>query len=388
MSRLLSDILGAPEPTFSHEIDRLERISGHPKIDLRLISDVKVDTKKLLERLEMDPNDTTMVELYYGLQRNILLTNNKLAKSLGIGNDDSPEQVIKACIKYVERMLSDREVWSIKNVSAKQQLSANIPKKLLKALGLRSLESALKREPICELTFLSQLIETTSWRENFYTLALRLTSNDFTKKKIMIAVIDQRRQQRLSVAKHTLKHFVYKHEETGSLLVAVPGRRFRGDVIFFVDSLIRESNSLIRWGAFAKLLSMRPDFAKWLVSLRRNGLDATSSLYFNFSWGPMHALLEKHAQQAKPPIFEPHIYDEDVLSIDTTSFNDHPPYLVHKENNFIVSANTSDVILNAINQTPIEKSATIYGQRALYDELFSRYLQQEAILDDVLRMST
>ncbi len=386
MSRLISDIIGAPEPTFTHEIQRLERLAGYPKEDLRLISDIHQHAGKISARLGLDATDTTPDELYFALQKWSLEQNEQFAKKLQITPEDSPQNMVDACIKYTQKIIGKRTVWGLKNVTAKNYLKAHPPKKLMKILGLRSVDSALKREAPGMLLFLATITEPSSWVEEYFHAALKTTSNDFDKKKIEITSIDDRRQKLLKKSNHNLRQVIYRHDETATLVVITPQKRFTGDVLFVLDAIIRESNNVRRFSSFAKLLSMRPDFSSWLNALRREGLDTASSYYFNLGWGPVHRLLEKQSDTENEAIFDPHLYHDDVhishLELDEiVSVN----FVFKKDDGSLVSTNISDVIFNVANNNTPASSNTVYGRRALYDELFSRYLAHEPVLDDLIR---
>lgn len=185
---------------------------------------------------------------------------------------------------------------------------------------------------------------------------------------------------------HTLGHLVYRHKESASLIIVPPQKRFRGDVIFFVDSLIRESNEIRRYSSFVKYLSVRTDFNKWLESIRAKGLDYSAAQYFDFGWSPVHRLLESRARRNEEPLFEPHLDNDDVVLI----AHDLKPvwrcsYTLKSEDGMVVSCNVSDVIINAANNSPLQSASSFHGRRELYNELFSRYLSHPAVLDDFLR---
>lgn len=67
MARFLSQILGANEPLFSHNLRRLEKMTGGSGIDVRLIADMTHRAHAVMRRLGLDPADTTALELYRAL---------------------------------------------------------------------------------------------------------------------------------------------------------------------------------------------------------------------------------------------------------------------------------------------------------------------------------
>lgn len=386
MARLISDILNAREPAFTIELRRLEKLAGHPKIDVRLISELVSKWQELASEFGLDGQDTTARELYFAMRKKVLEENDRLAQKLDVKESDSPEIVIKKCAAHVESLVRSRPVWGIKSNVIKAQLKSNQPKKLLKTLGLRSVDSAIKREPIAQLVVFAEMVESKAWRDTFISQAAKLKNSDFDKKQLEISVVDKKRADKMRASGHELGHLVYRHNETSGVIIVPPSERFSGDVLFFVDTLLRESNEIRRWSSFVKYISVSNDFGKRLSLLRAYGLDATAGQHFSFGWSPVHQLLHDRAVRNEEPLFEPHLDHDDV---ELPSHDLGPvwqyKFLLKNENGVIVSCNISDVILNAANNAPFEDASAVHGQRELFNELFARYLSVESVLDDFVR---
>lgn len=387
MARLISDILQAPEPAFTHELKRLEALAGNPKIDLKLISELVQKAQTLAGELGLDRQDTTAKELYYALNKQVLRDNNSLAQKLGITESNSPEEVTRACVDYFEQFAKGTLLWTVKASVIRAQLKKNPPKRTLKILGLRSIDSAIKRESVSQLALFATFCESKTWNDNYNLMASKIKNNDFDRKPINISIVEKKRIDKLLKAGAQLGHFIYKHDETAGIIVVSPSRRFSGDVLYIFDSLLKESNELRRWSAFAKYASVRADFSKWLVTMRIRGFDHASTQYFKLGWSPLHQLLHKKSLAAGPAIFEPHLDHEDVELFDHGKDRIWQySYLVKGGDGLIISCNISDAILNATNQTPPERAVNIHGRRALYNELFSRYLNDERVMTDYLEV--
>jgi len=67
MSRFLQQILGVPEPMFSHGLKQLEKATGNSGVDTRLIADITEKAHKIMRKLNLDTRDTTGKELYLTL---------------------------------------------------------------------------------------------------------------------------------------------------------------------------------------------------------------------------------------------------------------------------------------------------------------------------------
>src|SRR5580704_14077175 len=82
MTRVLSELLGATEPTFHRVISRLEAVSGHSNTDIRLSTEIERATKHKLKELGLDPKDTTGEELYAALQQRVKADDERLVAVL------------------------------------------------------------------------------------------------------------------------------------------------------------------------------------------------------------------------------------------------------------------------------------------------------------------
>lgn len=387
MARLISEILRVSEPAFTHEINRLEALAGHPKVDVRLVSELASGWRELASEIGLDGRDTTARELYFGLQKKAYEQDAILAKKLGITDHDDIEKVVHAAVEYVQSRLKERPVWVLKNSVARSQLKANPPKKTLKIVGLRSIDSAIKSEPVSELTIFARKIEPKTWRDIYVSQACKIKNTDFNRKPIEISIVDKKRSERMQKAGYSLGSLIYRHEETGGILIVLPAGRFACDVLFFVDSLLREANAVRRFSAFTKYLSVRPDFAQWLEILRTRSLDYTAARIFSFGWSPIHHLLHNIALEEGDAPFEPQLDHEDVFLIGHSigPLGGHQHLVIKDKDGTVISCNISDIIINAANRAPAEGSVAAHGRRELHNELFSRYLRHDSVLEDFLR---
>src|SRR5665213_2648818 len=82
MTRVLSEMRGATEPTFHHVLSRLEAVSGHGNTDIRLSTEIERATRHKLKELGLDPKDTTGAELYAALQQRVKADDERLVAVL------------------------------------------------------------------------------------------------------------------------------------------------------------------------------------------------------------------------------------------------------------------------------------------------------------------
>ncbi len=161
------------------------------------MSDIAVQRKKALGALNLDVSDTTPRELFHALCQRAVITNQALQYELKISDTDSPEKVIKAAIEFIGTLTIKRDIWTIKHSVIKQLLKKQCPKKLLKVLGLRSIDSVLKRTSSHELITLAYQLENEEWNGKMRGFYKKLKPVDFGANKSSIYVVNKSRVEKL-----------------------------------------------------------------------------------------------------------------------------------------------------------------------------------------------
>lgn len=390
MSKFIADILGSSDPGFIHHISRLEQLSGKPNVDIHLHSEIIQHLKHQAEALGLDGNDTNAKELYFSLNKKALEDSKLLAKKLGINDDDSPEQMVKKCIDFVNIKISKTKVWMIKTSVARRHLKNNPPKKTMKIFGIRSIDSLLKRESITAAYVFARSNEPQLWLDKFIGAANKLSSADFDNQKITISMLKPARQKQLLKAGQKLRQTIYADNELADILITIPPGRFGGDVIFVVEALLSEINKMVMRSSFYKYRALGPNFFEVLGSIRQFGFKkALFNQEFQLSWQSTARSVQRFQNDNLLTMLEPHLSQADFQALKLHDlFEDFDmwqhDFVLSRENGTVVSSNLMDVIINSVNNSPIESSYTGYGRRSLQDELFARYLNHALVLEYVL----
>lgn len=387
-SRVISGIFNAKEPQFSHRISDLERLSGSNSQDIRIFVDTIHHFKNLSKLLDLDHEDTTPSELYYSLIVQSKNDSKKLAERLGIKPSDTPVQAASKCADYLEKRTSWRKFWCVKQSILKKQLKSNQPRKTIKVLGFRSIDSLLKREPVIQTLILAKLIEGPTWLRNYIDQAGGMTNSDFDEQQINIRVISPDRLARLRKNQIDLKRIVYSSEESSDIVIAPANRRFDGDVIFYFDTIINHINGIISRSAFYRYKGLRPDFFSTLKSIRENGFKKISFINWPIRWSAVMHSIQQHGNRGLADRLDLNVPAHDLFGLSTEKemqrFGLWEKGLVYNDKNgAIVSTHLSDAIINAVNNNNFENSYNEFGKNRLYDELFSRYLAHGEVLDDI-----
>ena len=384
MSRFISEILQASEPSFSHGIQELEALAGRPGVDIKLAYEMKQLFRQKAKDLGLDENDTTAAEIYHALSKQALADSDKLADIIGVKTEDSPKIMIEKSIAYAQKRLGKRLVWSLKASTARKQLKDNPPRRLMKIWNIRSIDSALKREHPSVFYCFTPRAESSAWTTKYIAQAGKLTNSDFDYQLITISLLSESKKTQLEKTGLRLNHITYAHHETASIEVVPLNRRFEGDVLFVVDSLFNHVKDILRLSAYIKHQGFHPDFFSKVERIRAEGLGSLEVTGYPFGWNTrLYAASELGVSDLVSSGSDTGISAEDLLmpslqqlaQLDTWKH----PFALHLEPGVIISSNLSDMIINAVNKVPADKAYVDNGRENLRQELFARYLKHHPV---------
>ena len=178
MSRKLAAMLGKTEAEMSNIIGKLEAKSGHQSVDVRLLAEHNLQLRSKIAQLGLDPDDTTHEELQAALVAKYGQDAELVDKALGAAGKTT-EQKIQIAINLLEHVVKAAEVWVPKSAVIKSLLKLSPPKKTLKFLNYRSLDSMLKRVDPGEILYIANALDSASWSKNFEHKIAKLRSSDF-----------------------------------------------------------------------------------------------------------------------------------------------------------------------------------------------------------------
>lgn len=191
MSKILSRLIDRSEDEVKTIISRLEATHGYPSVDVRLLAEIAQSARQKMAQLGLDPKDTTGEELYYALQAKFDQDSWQIDRAIGITTDMSLKQRINRAVDFVKRALDGSEIFTLKNVSAKNLLRAVPPKKTMARLHFRSLESMLKRQDLAKVLLLAQYIESVVWQKALVKYASRLSAVDYQRRPANFVVLEK-----------------------------------------------------------------------------------------------------------------------------------------------------------------------------------------------------
>lgn len=394
MTRAIADILELDRVQFNHLIQDWEHRSGSNSHDVRLYSDVRGRAVKAIEGLGLDPSDTISGELYFALQERARSDNDWLSTYMHISAVDSPDIVLDKLIAWIQKFAKDMEVWVCKPNIARQFLKKQPPKTVMKTLGLRSVDSMLKRNTVAEILTLAFELETPEWVKKYKTNYKKCNTTDFDVKEISFAVVSKARSEKIAKAGYPISRFVSPNYELGSLMIIPPKFRFPLDVLAVTISLSEAIADMRRHSSLFRALSVRKDFGTQFYEVSSRGISDASLAISDIGWNSLHRHLVGN-EYFMSKIEQPHLTKDDLAAysaLDVLEEHDERfrywkdlEYVVyHGSGQHPVSLNLVDVVVNASNRTPYHKGSLEYGKMRLWEELWARYLQSDSVAEEVI----
>jgi hypothetical protein len=367
MSKKLAELLYEPEILVESAIKKLEHLSGFESTDVRLLVEINNKTRTKLADIGLDPDDTTGPELYHAL----------LAK---VENDEQTlNQNFGQIIRQITDAHKDYSVYALKQSVAKELLRNHPPRKLMKELSYRSVESMLKRENICTLFAFITAVESPRWLNVFWKDLAKITPSDFEVREISVISLTPKYATLTSGNSETI---------SVPLMGAVMVNSNSGSKIALSLSIANSIGSLRSISAYIKLKNVESNFGKNLSDVIKDGLrDPLQVSRLPVSWRTIFHHYGQRDAREHTEFFGPHILHEDILahnSIKTLSkispiftWWQDLEYVAKKTEQGIVSLNLIDVIKNA--GLKFEERSLDHFRKSLWHEFIDRYLMHPSV---------
>ena len=398
MATILRDLLDATEPVFSLGLRQLEQASGHPGTDARLIGEIAEKMRHGTEALGLDPHDTTGHELYGGLMSRIAADNLRVTKLIGGTDPDDVKAMVPLMVSAVENMKINRSAWVLKRSVAKKLLTQMPPKKLMKHLGYRSIDSMLKHENIDEIYTALRFSEGGEWLQKYNELFKTIKPSDFETRDISIVVMDHDKYVDLAT------HFVEKklhnitHTKEMGVIVVVPMHtdRMKGITLKSLPLMFHYINEIRLYSSFFKLKQVNPHFGATVVeTLNADPGKASQMAGQHVHWRVIQRYFGKLKDEAHPEAFQPHVQPEDLhwrhaedmlAQLDPEmAFWQEKDYIGRLYDGLPVTFNLMDVSLGYSNGEPYESRYVYHFRESLWNEIFMRYMGHKNLEDQILK---
>jgi len=395
VAKVLADILDIDGLAFKHMIEQWEARTGRAGHDLKLYSDMRIKATAAVKDLGLDPTDTISGELYFALQERARQDNQWLADTIGIKPEHSPEQMAKKIAAWSLKKIKHKKAWALRPALLRALLAKQPPKHVMKVLGLRSVDSMLKRNSPSEIVLLASALETGEWNKRLATKFKKIAPLDFDLEPITVSVASPSRVDKLHKNGFPARQLVFAHHETAAVMLFPPKYRFPLDVLA-VTLLVLESISEVRSrSAFYRLLSTHKKFGEYLSMVTQDGVLATSLKLSDIGWNSIHRHLVGN-EDFLAEVEQPHVTADDfqadwplsvLVSLDNRfDYWKQLDYSVFAaDGNQPVSLNVMDVVVNAANRHDHGVGARSYGKKRLWEELWARYLSSDTVAQDIVK---
>lgn len=404
MTRLLSDSLQAEagEPFLRLALRRLESATGRRNADIRFSAQVSRDTRQKLAELGLDPEDTTPEELYHALQVRMEADDARLTKilrTMAATHVSAEAEVVSGMAHALRELPDSKRCFAVKNSVLRGLLRELPPKKAMKQLGYRSIESFLKHETPVSVLAAAYLTEGVTWQHRMLESYKRLRPSDFEDRDIQIMKPDSARWRHLAVGSVARKrHNILCLKELGALvLLPLPADTPPGAVTASLALALRGLNDLRAGSTFLKLCQVKPDFGKLVRMVASDEPRLVVRLLDEpVSWRLIQRYYAGLADRLHDTVFEPHIRREDMAwqpieeslsAIDPGfGFWRGSSHLSLPKGQAPVSMNLLDAALNRCNNLPFEKRLHHYLRQSLWHGLLLQYLDRAEIEQSVARI--
>jgi hypothetical protein len=400
MTKTLSQLLGAQEPAFHLGIRQLERASGRPTEDIRLTNDVNQNRRACLRQLDLDPDDTTGEELYAALMQRVKEDSAIFESLLGLSSETG-EAAIENIMPYVARLVAGlaapKRVLGLKATTVKRLLRAHPPKKALKQLGYRSIESILKQEPAALLLAAASIAETAQWHKALRAAYKKLQPGDFELRDVQVLAPDSERWHQLAHGYVTdRRQAIMSFRELGAIVLLPFGaltegaEAVQGAPLTATLLTLQAMNDVRAASTYVKLHMVQPDFGQTVAELSRaEPLTTANVAGANLPWKLVHQYFARHPEAFSPDLFEPHVQPDDLQwhTAEDSLAELHPRFAFWQtaacaglqDRGETVSLNLIDSVLSFCNKLPYEQRIVHYVRDRLWHELMVRYIHSPDI---------
>ncbi len=394
MSKIIADILNIDRLKFRDMLGDMESKSGRNSHDNAIYSHMRSKAVLAMKELGLDASDTVVGELYFMLQERAKQDNLLLEQYLGIKPDDTPEKVIKKIVTWLRKNFDQSQNWTVRLSLLKGLLKKQPPKIVMKSLGLRSVDSMLKRNDPSLLIALASILEKPDWNEKFNLNYKKLNVVDFDYKKTSVSIIDKKIVKKLEKAGYDKSQVVLPHFLSGGVFIFPPSSRFPLDSLAFFMLLNETFLSISRHSSFYKFISVRSDFGKIIYDISAHGLNLTTNQISKIGWNSLHRHLVGNSD-FDALVDLPHIDKKDFIANDPLKclikidqrfeFWSNLEYVFFgHDGKSAISLNLADTIINTTNRKPYYQPSRGYGRAKLWEELWARYLRTDRLLEETI----
>lgn len=398
MSKFLSDLLDAEEPTFTTAIRQLEELTGRTGADTKLIGDIIGMAHQSLRALGLNPAASTGEEVYQALMGRVEQDIARLTKVIGATDSDDVRHMVPFMIDAANKVKFNRTVFVLKREKAKEFLRTMPPKNLMEHLGYGTVDEMIAGEDFDEIYTALRFSEGPEWLNKYNELFKTVTPSDYEERDLRILQMDH--DKYVDLASHFVQkklHNVTHTKEMGTIVVVpMHVRKMRGLVLKTLPLLLHYMNEVKLYSTFFKLKSAKPHFGETVVNtLIADTGSGTQLVGKTIHWRVIQRYLGRHKEDSvEKAAFEPHVQPEDLhwrraedllYQIDPElEFWKDRDYVALNFDGFPVAFNLFDVSFAYSNKESYDGRYAYHFRESLWNEIFVRYLGFKNLATQVL----
>lgn len=398
MTKILRDLLNAEEPLFTKSLRELEHLTLKRSVDVKLSAEILEKTASVIRSLGLDPEDTSDKELFHALNDRVRVHNENLALNIGSSDGARISEIVPKLVNLANSVKVPRTSWVLKKSIAKDLLRQMPPKKMMKHLGYRSLESMLKNEDFSEIYTALRFSEGVEWLNEYNKLfAKSVTPSDFENRQIELVVMNHDKWADITTEFVEKKKHNITHTKELGVIVVVPMKQthMRGLALKTLPLIFHYINEIRLYSAFFKLKSTSAHFGKVITEtlIADTGTGAVIANH-HIHWRVIQRYFGKLGQQP-PEIFQPHVQPEDLHWRKASEvLQEISPELKFWEGlDYIgrvgvdgspVALNLFDVSFAYSNHESFDSRYYYHMRESLWNEIFIRYMGDSVIKKQIL----
>lgn len=362
-----------------------------PRHDIRVTSEVSATSRHKLHELGLDPADTTAEELYQALNQRLLRDDTILQQAIGLPLGAPIDDMYRSVRRSLEPSAHAVRSFSIKPAVAKRMLRAHPPKRTIKLLQYRSVESLLRHEPVSAVLFVARSYESAAWRKQLTAAYERLTAADFEERPVDVLLLGSAKWrqaiQLLGGEQHRTSAIV---PEAGAIMLFAPPIVLPALTITTYALVLAQLNALRSMYTYLKLQHVSPGFGHAVVCALDEYIDI-GALFGerSVSWHTIHRYYAADHTRYNPFIFEPHVSPDELQWVEPERllgslhaaldfWHDTARAAVTLGGEH-VSLNIFDVAVNSANNLPFTARSQHVFREAMWQELMLRYMNLDHI---------
>ena len=386
MSNLIADLLGVDRRDFARSVSRLEHMTLQPGVDARLTAEIITQTREKIRQLGLDPSDATQEELFYALQGKVKDDAAVLRSKLKITEKTKPDSAARKIARATESLLKKDIVVHMQASAVRKILKAVPPKKTMRALHFRSIDSVLKREDPLLLYALAKNYEDKTWHKQIQARLKRLANRDVHESAVSVLSLPKSWIEKLKSTDFDAP--VESVPEIGSVLLlpSVPIEK-TGSVILTIALVFQSAQKLAYESLPYRAQSLQMGLEKIIPDLASGKLIDLDPVHgLQPTWRAVYQLLSEQSRSLMPD-FEFVLRDLQWESIETRMamlasefdfwVNSHVLGTANSEG--VVSMHVVDVAANVVLEKKYEERMSTHLSHSLWNEVQVRYLKHEAL---------